>query len=314
MQRCRMLSRRQVLKWAPVGADLLIISACGREGAGSSGPTTASAATSTATQPGGTTLSSATTASSPTTEPQRSHARAYADLADDLEDVRTPANVSFALALRDPVAGLDFSHHGDRVLETASIVKVDMLAALLLHAQDRGGALTSAQRSQADQMIRVSSNEAAWELWSAIGGSTGLDRANRRLGLAHTQTRSDTWGLTKTTPRDQVRLIDRIAEPAPGLLSAASSAYALGLMRTVAPEQAWGISAAARRDGGTALKNGWLPRSAEAGRWIANSIGRVSGKGVDLRIAILSHGHQEYEDGVEFVEKLARLAAGHLYP
>lgn len=318
MQAWPMLSRRQLLQWAPLGAALSVGTACGTDGSGSGGGQTATGKPSPSTTPTAAspaTDGSATDSSSSATEiRQRTRAKAYADLTDDLGDLRTAANVSFCLALRDPLAGLAFAHHGDRVLETASIAKVGILAALLLQAQDRGQDLSAGQRSLADQMIRASSNDAAWELWAAIGGASGLDRAHRRLALTHTQTRPDTWGLTKTTARDQVRLVEQIAEPARGPLNRESSAYALGLMRSVAPEQAWGVSAAARRHEVTALKNGWLPRSAEEGRWIANSIGRITGHGVDLRLAILSHGHASYEEGVELVERLARLVRGHLYP
>lgn len=70
--------------------------------------------------------------------------------------------------------------------DTASIVKVDILAALLVQAQDDGRALTEREKSYAVPMITESDNAAADALWEIIGGSDGLDAANARLGLTGT--------------------------------------------------------------------------------------------------------------------------------
>ncbi|TDC27549.1 hypothetical protein E1265_01240 [Streptomyces sp. 8K308] len=189
--------------------------------------------------------------------------------------------------------------------DTASIVKVDILAALLLMAQDEGRELTAAERAQAAVMIQHSDNEAADELWRAIGGRRGLDAANARLGLTETEGGTQGhWGLTQTTSADQLALL-RAVYGANSPLTAESRGYLRELMGAVAPEQRWGISAAA--DGGFELKNGWLPRS-RTELWDVNSIGRVTVDGRSYLVAVVSDGHAGFEDGVRLVEDAAQAA------
>jgi hypothetical protein len=60
------------------------------------------------------------------------------------------------------------------------------------------------------------------------------------------------------------------------------------------------------------VKNGWLPRSTEGGRWIINTVGRVTGDDVDVSIAVLSHNHGSMSGGIRVVEKAAKLTRQYL--
>lgn len=70
-----------------------------------------------------------------------------------------------------------------KTYETASIVKVDILAALLLRAQDEGRGLTAAERARAAAMIENSDNDSATALLAAVGGAAGLDAAKAAVGV-----------------------------------------------------------------------------------------------------------------------------------
>ncbi len=216
----------------------------------------------------------------------------------------------FSVAVLDHRTGALYAYRGKETYETASVVKVDVLAALLLQAQDDGRDLTSDERALADRMIRASDNDATTALFGKIGRTAGLTRANRRLGLTNT-TVSPAWGLTRTTVTDQVALLGELTDP-DGPLDAGSRKLVLGLMRTVVGGQRWGVPAAARDGERAAVKNGWDTRSAEGGRWIVNSVGRITGDKVDVSLAVLSHGHGSMEPGITSVEKVARLTRTHL--
>ncbi|XVX21737.1 FG-GAP-like repeat-containing protein [Actinomycetota bacterium] len=143
---------------------------------------------------------------------------------------------------------------------TASIVKVELMAAVMMRAQDAGRSLTSWEKSQIVPMIRYSDNAAASALFNSIGGRAGLDAASRRLGL--TETVADPggrWGLTTTTARDQTRLMQHFAR-ATGLINETNRSYGLTQMRSVASDQDWGVTAGPPA-GTVAVKNGWLPRT-----------------------------------------------------
>ncbi|WP_106969218.1 serine hydrolase [Streptomyces sp. PRh5] len=224
-----------------------------------------------------------------------------------LADALTPLAADFSVAVLDTGSGATGAH-GDGSYATASVIKVGILAALLLGAQDEGRRLTAQERSYATVMIEKSDNDAATALWGTIGGGCGLETALGRLGL--TDTHADDrgrWGLTHTTASDQLTLLRAVfLDGSP--LSARSQAYLRTLMGRVIAGQTWGISSAAAGTGrGTRLKNGWMPRDA-TGLWVVNSIGEVTANGRPHLIAVLSEGSTDREGGVALVEEVARTA------
>ncbi|MFI6785149.1 serine hydrolase [Micromonospora sp. NPDC050276] len=163
---------------------------------------------------------------------------------------------------------------GTKRFETASIVKVNILAALLLRQKPQGKALSSDTRRLAEAMIVSSDNDAAVALWQKIEGVRGLTAANRALGLPETRPNVH-WGLTTTTAADQLRLLTALTSPT-GPLTPQDRAFIMGLMKKVIPEQRWGVTAA--REPGTPaayVKNGWDTVDVDGGRWLVNSIGRI---------------------------------------
>ncbi len=234
----------------------------------------------------------------PTVDHDESLAAAMASVA-----VEDGAEVS--VAVLDLASG-DSAVYGDGRFDTASIVKVDILATLLLQAQDAGRHLTAAEKSYATAMIENSDNASASALWRTIGKAAGLDTANKRFGLTDTEGGDGMyWGLTRTTAADQLVLLQQVFGE-DSELSEASRAYLRELMGEIAADQQWGVSAAA--DGSAwALKNGWLPRTA-TGLWDINSIGRVTVDGRDCLVAVLSHGNTTQAKGISLVEEAARTA------
>lgn len=224
-----------------------------------------------------------------------------AELADALAPLAGEADVSVAVLDTRSGAG---AVYGDGAYDTASIVKVDILAALLLLAQDEGRELNGAEHAWAEAMIRRSDNTSATELLKVIGGAGALDSANGRLGLTGT-TAARAWGLTQTTATDQVRLLEAVFGT-DSALSESSAAYLRDLMGEVQADQQWGVSAAGS---GWALKNGWMPRTT-TGLWDINSIGRVESGEHACLVAVLSRGHATKEAGVALVESVAKAAVG----
>lgn len=216
-----------------------------------------------------------------------------------------------SVAVHERTTGEDYDYAPGETFETASVAKVSILVTLLTRAQRTGRALTPGERALARRAIEYSDNHAADALWADVGGAVPVGRTLRRLHLRHTEVLDALgWGLTRTTARDQVRLLSALTGDA-GDLSAGRRAYALDLMSHVAPEQAWGVSAAAGGDddASVALKNGWLARSTDGKRWIINSIGRVRTHGRDFLIAVLSNHHPTSAAGIAVVQRAARITA-----
>lgn len=226
-------------------------------------------------------------------------------LAKALKTVTLADGAKTAVAVLDLDSG-ESAAYGDTAFDTASIVKVNILATLLLQAQDADRHLTAQEKTYATAMIENSDNASATALWTAIGRADGLDTANKRFGLTDTQGGDgELWGLTQTTASDQLALLRQVFGD-DSKLSDASRSYLQGLMGKIETDQRWGVSAAA--DGSRwALKNGWLARST-TGLWDVNSIGRISADGHDYLVAALSNGNSTQAKGISLVEAVAKAA------
>ncbi|MDX3135919.1 serine hydrolase [Streptomyces europaeiscabiei] len=232
-------------------------------------------------------------------------------LAAALAEVTVEDGAAVSVAVLDVASG-DSAGYGKARFDTASIVKTDILAALLLQAQDADRQLTAQERTYASAMIRDSDNASATALWKAIGQADGLDAANERFGLTDTEGGDGLyWGLTQTTAADQLALLQQVfGDDDTSELSEASRGYVQELMGRIAQGQDWGVSAAASggaSGSGFALKNGWLPRTA-TGLWDINSVGRVAVDGREYLVAVVSHGNTTKAKGISLVEAAARAA------
>jgi Beta-lactamase enzyme family len=213
-----------------------------------------------------------------------------------------------AVGVADLSTGVTATYHQRQAFHTASIVKADILATLLLQLQHQHAGLSVGEQDLATAMIEDSDNGAATALWNVIGATAGLAGGDQALRLRHTAPGQDGWwGLTATTVTDQLRLLSALtSKHSP--LTAASRRYELNLMHNVATGQNWGVTAAASRGTRPAVKNGWMPDGA-AGLWDINSIGVISRHGQRLLVAVLSSGQPSQQAGISQVQAAARAAA-----
>ncbi len=218
--------------------------------------------------------------------------------------------VRLSVAVADYTTGVRAAFQPEQTYETASIVKVEVLATLLLQAQDTNRALTATERTLAQEMIVHSDNDVTDTLWRSVGGAAAITTAIRRLGLTTAVPDWEAWGESTTTAEDQLRILQVLLQDG-GPLDTGSVAQARALMGAVAGDQHWGVSAAAAAGETTYLKNGWVTRDADD-RWIVHSIGEIEAPGRAVGIVVLSDGHASLQSGIDLVEDVARLARGCL--
>jgi len=249
---------------------------------------------------------SAAPAGAATTPARPPSAQLRASFAAALAPLRRADHGHMAAAVYDLTTGLQAADGGRVQFVTASIVKVDILAALLYQAQHGGQALTENEQELATTMIENSNNDAASDLYYDAGGAAGIDEVNRALGLTDTAVGTDGyWGLTTTTADDQIKLLrDVFTSSSP--LWRSSRRYIQSLMSNVEADQRWGIPAAASPGTPYMVKNGWLPNPA---LWEINSIGEIRRDGQRLLIAVLSDDNATEDGGISVVETAARAAA-----
>jgi beta-lactamase class A len=215
-----------------------------------------------------------------------------------------PGQVSVALYDARTGATANVTTSSRRGWETASTVKLDILAALLAKTGS-GGRLTASQRALAKPMISVSDNAATSRLWRQLGGTAAMNTFFRRLGMTSTTAGAGgKWGLTRTTAADQLAVLRSVAYPN-GVLSAAARATAAGLLRGVVPSQRWGLTAGVPSGVAVEIKNGWLPYD---GGWVINSLAHVHGGGRDYVMAAYTRGSPSMAAGIQTVAGLSRIA------
>jgi hypothetical protein len=211
-----------------------------------------------------------------------------------------------AVGVIDMTTGQQALYHAGRQFRSASIMKPDILAALLVRHQQAGTPVTNHEAYLATAMMDNGSDAAATGLWRAIGGGTGVAAVNRLLKLRHTiPGAGDLWGLTRTTVADQLQLLTDLTtarSPLPG----PARDYVLGLMASDETGQRWGVSAAATNGTGYAVGQGWLP---DGQRWDVTSIGVVTHGGQVLLIALLSSHCPSRAAGISLASAAAIAAA-----
>jgi hypothetical protein len=244
----------------------------------------------------------------PAARPPSSGSGPDAALAAALAPVLRDHPGKIAAGVVDQATGATATYHGSWLFDTASIIKAEILAVLLIQHQQIGATLSPGEQRLATAMIEDSDDNAATTLWDAIEGWAGMEAGDAVLGLRDTwPDMNDAWGLTATTIADQLRLLTDLTS-ARSPLNAASRAYELSLMRHVQPGQNWGVTAAADPGTQPAVKNGWLPVG-PAGQWVINSIGIVTHAGHQLLIAVLSDGQPAKDSGIRQAQAAATAAA-----
>jgi hypothetical protein len=214
-------------------------------------------------------------------------------------------------AIDDLRTGQTWTLGSGRPQPTGSLVKVDILQTLLAR-QPLG--LSAADQARARSMIENNVNAPATVLWNQIGRAAGLRSYNASVGLQQTTPSTclvcagfgwPGWGLTTTTPSDQLLLLRQLVDGT--LLSPASRSYVVSLMKNVEPDQRWGVSAGVPPGVQVALKNAWVPLTPPNTDWQINSEGWISGDGRNYLIAVLSTGNPDEQYGIDTINTLCAL-------
>ncbi len=216
-------------------------------------------------------------------------------------------------AAYDITTGQTWTFGGSAPQDEASIVKVAIVEALL--ARSGGQELSSSEQTLAQNMIEMSDNDAATSLWDMIGGSSGVDSFDSSVGLTNTTPSTCVecpgfpwpgWGLSTTTPEDQLTLLRLLVQPN-AILSTDERAFALNLMEHVETSEVWGVSGGVPAGAILALKNGWLPLNSTDTDWQINSIGWVSGDGRNYLLAVLTTGDPSEQYGIDTIDRLSSM-------
>jgi len=187
-------------------------------------------------------------------------------------------------------------------IESASVVKVMMLVSYLqrLSAEHRG--IDAQSNAILYPMIHISDNDAATDVFDAIGGYPALERIARQAGMSDFVPGVGWWAYTQTSAADQARFFYELD----GLIPAQFLGYALNLLATIEPEQSWGVPPVARPDWAIFYKTGALPSEG-----LFNEAARLERDGVMFSLCVLTTGDPSMGYGEQSIQGVgAELLSG----
>ncbi|MFJ5303790.1 serine hydrolase [Streptomyces sp. NPDC088350] len=232
---------------------------------------------------------------------------AKAGLADKLKKDITAALASrkgtVAVGLYDRTTSTTCTLRATTAYDSASTVKVTVLATLLWDAKKHNRTLTTRESTLAKAMITKSDNSATSTLWKQLG-LTKIKGFLTAAGMTQTKPGANNyWGLTQETVTDEQKLL-KLVTAKNTVLSDNSRAYILKLMNQVIAGQRWGTPYGAPSTVTVHVKNGWLQRSTHG--WRVHSLGTFNGGGHDYMMSVLTQDNSTMSYGITTIQGVAK--------
>lgn len=210
----------------------------------------------------------------------------------------------FTASVHDHRTGCSYGLNPGLEVTTASVIKAQVLAGLLLQAQDAGRPLTAGEAEDITLMMQYSHNAPpASRLYAAVGGAAGMESIDGRFGISGTIHR-DRYGATLSTARDRTVLVEQLLTGG-GPLGEAAVSLAWTTMSEVTPVQSWGITAGLPTGHQAALKNGFYPSRLSG--WRVGTTGVVRDPhGGTYAVTVLTDRNPTESAGISLVEAITR--------
>jgi len=250
-------------------------------------------------------------APAPTVSCTSSKAGLAAKLKTDITAALANRRGTVAVGLYDRSTNTTCTLRATTSFDSASTVKVTVLAALLWDAKKHNRYLTSTETSLATKMITQSDNASTTKLWNQLG-MTKIKGFLTAAGMTKTTPGTGGyWGLTQINVTDEQKLL-KLVTAKNTVLSDNARAYVLKLMGQVVSSQRWGTPAGAPSTVAVHVKNGWLSRSSNA--WRVHSLGTFNGGGRDYTMSVLTVGSSTMDYGVATIQAVAKVIHKDLVP
>ncbi|MFF5300538.1 serine hydrolase [Streptomyces sp. NPDC013161] len=242
-------------------------------------------------------------AATPTVSCTSAKAGLAAKLKKDITAALATRKGTVAVGLYDRTTKTTCTLRATSAYDSASTVKVTVLATLLWDAKKHNRLLTSRETTLTKAMITKSDNDATSTLWKQLG-LTKIKGFLAAAGMTQTKPGANNyWGLTQETVTDEQKLL-KLVTAKNTVLSDNSRAYILKLMNQVISSQRWGTPSGAPSGVTVHVKNGWLQRSTHG--WRVHSLGTFSGGGHDYMMSVLTQDNSTMSYGITTIQGVAK--------
>ncbi|MCY4664711.1 MAG: hypothetical protein OXC00_08605 [Acidimicrobiaceae bacterium] len=209
----------------------------------------------------------------------------------------------FTAAVHDHRTGCPYHLSSSLELTTASVIKAQVLAGILLAAQESGRPVGKAEAADIELMMHYSHNRPPTSrLYLQVGSATGMEELDERFRIAGTS-HTAWYGRTLSTAEDRTRLVEQLLVGG-GPLNAQSAQEAWEWMSGVSPSQSWGVTAGLPAGYEAALKNGFYPMSGVG--WRVGTTGVVRDPdGGTYAMTVMTDNNPSEAAGITLVERIA---------
>jgi len=210
----------------------------------------------------------------------------------------------FTAAVHDHRSGCSHYLNPGLQLTTASVIKAQVLAGVLLSAQQAKRLVTTTEGQDIRLMMHYSHNRPPTSrLYAQLGSAEGMEELDQLFGIAGT-THSAWYGRTLSTAEDRTRLVEQLLIGG-GPLNQRSVATAWRWMSAVSVPQSWGITAGLPYGYRAALKNGFYPTSGAGWRLGTTGVVRDHNGGA-YAVTVMTDNNPNESAGIELVEQITR--------
>jgi hypothetical protein len=195
-----------------------------------------------------------------------------------------------------------WGYHRTEGAHSASVVKALLLVAYLDDPRVRRRRLTAADHRLIDPMIRRSDNVAANKVLAYVGADR-VRRTAARVGMRRFELNPRVWGGSRIDASDQTRFFLHYDAH----VVARHRATAMHPLRTIVPEQRWGIGRV-RHDGWRLyFKGGWGSGTG----LVDHQVALLTHSGDRVAVAVLTTGNPDHAYGQQTLRGVfARLLRG----
>jgi hypothetical protein len=183
--------------------------------------------------------------------------------------------------------------HGYRAwtdVPAASVLKVMFMAAYLRRGEVRDRRLNDYDRSLLAPMIKWSDNTAASRIRDVVG-RRGMERLARAARMRNFEFVYSPWGLSRVNAAEQARFMRRLDRYIPDR----HEGYVHYLLRSIVPEQRWGIGEVRRPDWRKFFKGGWGSGSGA----VCHQVAYIRNEGLRISYAVMITGSPSHAYGTD---------------
>ncbi len=186
-----------------------------------------------------------------------------------------------------------YIHSSSTQFIVASSMKIPIMLTFFDMVEQQGRDPDDSEMSLLTTMIENSNNDSASNLFTAVGGASGIASYMQKIGVTGLSPDDDSWGYSLITPQAMVDMLTLLYQGK--ILNGPHRTLALNLMENIESDQQAGVGDTAPAGAIVAMKDGWV--TGPDNYWAMNSSGIVTSGNETYILAVYTQEQSSLDDG-----------------